>query len=99
MIPRTYRVSPLSERLNDVVYQAAALSKSPRGSSRIASHSGFENDARPGSRSTCTSAAGSRTGSSRRIRPLTIEKIAVLAPIPSASDKSATSASVGCRRQ
>src|SRR5437762_10471565 len=38
---------------------------------------------------------GSATGSARSKRPLTIEKIAVLAPMPSASDSTATVETIG----
>src|SRR5262249_14342125 len=57
--------------------------------------SGFVNDARVGFSITCTTRSGSCTGRLRSSSALTSEKMAVLAPIPSASDRIATAETTG----
>ena len=74
--------------------QARAPSKK-LGRSRIASQIGFVHDDRLGSWPTITRRCGSRTGSDRSSRLSRIENIAVLAPIPSASDRMATAETIG----
>ncbi len=74
--------------------QAAAPSTSCGTRSRIASQIGFVQE--PSFRR--TSWPGSRTGSARRSRLSTSVKIAVFAPIPSASEAIATNVKPGLLR-
>src|SRR5262245_1454820 len=85
----TRRASPPFARLNvETLYAAAPEKTSCR--SRIASHSGFVKVLLPSERVTRMSSSGWLTGSDLKSTALISVKIAVLAPIPSPSDSTAT---------
>jgi hypothetical protein len=86
--------SPPEARSRRVSEQAAAPATSCGARARISSQIGFVHEPSL----TRTSAPGSRTGSARRIRLSTSVKIAVFAPIPSASEATATNVNPGLRR-
>ena len=64
----------------------------------MASQIGFVHDVYDWPWRTITNCSGCETGSDRRISASTMEKIAVLAPIPSASERMAMSETKGVAR-
>ena len=94
--PSTNSVCPPSARLKRVLDHAKAPSNSA-WRSRTCSQIGLVQELwRPSLPVTSrTSRCGSPTGSDRSSRLSTIEKMAVLAPMPSASDSTATAVTIG----
>jgi hypothetical protein len=93
--PSTISVCPLRARLKRAPAHANPPSKR-RSRSRICSHMVWDqNVRRPVASRSMTSWCGSLTGSVRRNRLSRIEKMAVFAPIPSASDRIAMSDTTG----
>ena len=96
--PSTISVCPPGARLNRVDDHAKDPAKRS-ARSRICSQIGFVHDIRRAPlSSTMASCCGASTGSVRRIRLLRIEKIAVFAPIPRASDRRAMAVTMGVAR-
>ncbi len=102
-MPSTNCVSPPAARLNRWLLHANSPSYRSRRD-RICSQIGFVHDRRPVPllitvpSVIIASCCGALTGSARSSRLLTSEKIAVLAPMPSASDSTATRETTGVAR-
>ena len=93
-IPSTISVWPLCARLNRP--EDHAVAPATRSScARICSHTGLVKDVSSSPNWTSASWLGSFTGSVRSTRVSRIEKMAVFAPIPSASDSSAIAVTTG----
>ena len=91
--PSTRSVGPPCDRSKEASDHANTPAASSRSRSRTCSQMGLVHP--PSSQTSCW---GSRTGSDFKIRLLRIEKSAVLAPMPSASERTAIAVTIGVAR-